>query len=139
MSLVLADQGAGLMLNMILNASPATMSTKLHLFCNNLTPTHNSSIASFTEAQDGGYAVIPLPKGSWATSGDPKEAAYAQQTFTFTGPLTTNGTIYGYYMTNYDSSILLWAELFGSTFTPANNGDQLKVTPKLQLSKGTPS
>jgi len=41
-------------------------------------------------------------------------------------------------ITNADGT-LIWAEKLGSTFTPANNGDTVKITPKIQASKGTPS
>ena len=86
-------------------------------------------------------AAISLANGSWTVTpaNDPSDSVYAEQTFTFTGPLTTNTTIYGYYLEDNDGStgVAVFAELLGTPFVPANNGDTLKLTVKFQLSKGT--
>jgi hypothetical protein len=113
----------------------------LKLFATSVTPTATSTAGSFTEAAGGGYAAItPLTNGSWTESnvGGIEQAIYAQQTFTFTGALTTNPVIYGYYIVDADG-VLVTAQLLDAPFTPANNGDNVKVTPKVQLSHGTPS
>jgi hypothetical protein len=142
MSLVLADIGADAILAAYFNNSfpAANKHLTLKLFATNVAPADTSASASFTEAAGGGYASITLSSGSWtvAAANDPSDAVYAEQTFTFTGALTTNGTIYGYYVVNAENT-LIWAEALSATFTPANNGDTLKITPKFQLSKGTPS
>jgi hypothetical protein len=140
MALVLADVGADLILNTFFNAT-AQQNLKLKLFATDVTPADTDTHATYTEASGGGYAAKTLTNASWTVSSanDPSDAVYAEQTFTFTGALTTNGTIYGYYVTNNAGDCLVYAERFASSFTPANNGDQLKLTPKFQLSKGTPS
>jgi hypothetical protein len=140
MALVLADVGADLILGTFFN-STAQQNLKLKLYATDVTPADTDTHASYTEATGGDYAAKTLTNNSWTiTSGnDPSDAVYAEQTWTFTGALTTNGTIYGYYVTNNAENVLVYAERFASTFTPANNGDQLKLTPKFQLSKGTPS
>ena len=58
---------------------------------------------------------------------------YAQQTFTFTGALTGNATIYGYYLVGSIDGVIRWAELLAAPFTPASNGDAVNVTPRLEL------
>lgn len=141
MALVLADVGADQILKAYFNNSwPASKNLKLRLYTNNYTPVDTSVVGSFTEMSGAGYAAISLTNGSWTVTvgNDPSDAVYAEQTFTFTG---SGSTIYGYYIEDNDGSTgtLVWAELFGSTYTPANNGDTLKVTPKFQLSKGTPA
>lgn len=141
MALVLADVGADQILKAYFNNSwPASKNLKLRLYTNNYTPVDTSVVGSFTEMSGAGYAPISLTNGSWTVTvgNDPSDAVYAEQTFTFTG---SGSTIYGYYIEDNDGSTgtLVWAELFGSTYTPANNGDTLKVTPKFQLSKGTPA
>lgn len=140
MALVLTDLGADLILNTFFN-STAQQNLKLKLFVTDVTPTDTTVVGDLTEASGGGYAAKTLTNGSWtvASANDPSDAVYAEQTWTFTGPLTTNPTIYGYYVTDNAETTLIYAEKFGTTFTPANNGDQLKLTPKFQLSKGTPS
>lgn len=143
MALVLADGGADIILNAYFNNSwDASKNLVVKLYTNNYTPVQTSTTASFTEATGGGYSSIALTNGSWTVSvgNDPSDAVYAQQTFTFTGALTTNPTVYGYYVVaNNGSGNLVWAELFGTSFTPANNGDTIKITPKFQLSSGTPA
>lgn len=106
----------------------------LKLYTNNYDPVVGSTNANFTEATGGGYAAITLTGGSWTIgtdgSGNP-QASYAQQTFTFTGALTTNPNIYGYYIT--DGTTVVAAEKFGTARTPANNGDAEKITPIIKL------
>jgi hypothetical protein len=141
MPMTLADVGADQSLKAYFhNSWPASKNLKLRLYTNNYTPVDTSVIGSFTEMSGAGYAPITLTNGSWTVTvgNDPSDAVYAEQTFTFTG---AGSQIYGYYIEDNDGSsgTLVFAELFGTPFTPANNGDTLKVTPKFQLSKGTPS
>lgn len=104
-----------------------------HFFTNNITPSDTDTAATYTEATGGGYAAITMTGASWTvTSANPAVASYAQQTWTFTGALTTNPTIYGYYVTRATSLDLLFAETF-TAFTPANNGDNIKVTPQITV------
>lgn len=140
MALVLADVGADLILNTFFNAT-AQQNLLLKLYATDVTPADTDTVATYTEADGGGYAAKTLTNGSWTVAGanDPSDAVYAQQTWTFTGALTTNATVYGYFVTDAAGTTLVYAEKFGTSFTPANNGDQLKLTPQFQLSKGTPS
>lgn len=137
--LVLTDLGADEILKTYFNNTRPTggNNLSLRLFCNDVTPAQTG--VSYTQAAGGGYAAITLTNGSWTVTpaNDPSDAVYAQQTFTFTGALTTNLTVYGYYVTDADGTIL-WAERLTVPFTPANNGDNIKITPKFQMSSGTP-
>jgi hypothetical protein len=141
-ALVLSDVGADVVLKGFFNDSWASggRNLTLKLYCTNVTPADTNTAGSYTACTGGGYADKTLTNGSWtvSTGNDPSDATYAEQTFTFTGVLTTNTTIYGYYVLDADG-VLVWAELLGSTFTPANNGDNVKLTPRFQLSKGTPN
>jgi hypothetical protein len=140
MAIVLLDVGADEMLKTYFNnyRPGGGNNLTLKLFANNVTPAQTG--VSYTEAAGGGYASKTLTNGSWTidTGNDPSDAVYAQQTFTFTGALTTNPNVYGYYITDAAGTII-YAELLGSPFTPATNGDNLKITPKFQLSSGTPA
>src|SRR3990172_11252237 len=142
MALTLMDIGADEILKTYFNnARPAGGNNlTIKLFTNNVTPADTDTAGTYTEATGGGYAAKTITNGSWTgtVGNDPSDAAYAQQNSTFTGALTTNPTIYGYYVVDADGT-LLWAEKLAASFTPANNGDELKITPKFQLSKGTPS
>lgn len=142
MSLVVADIGCDeILLKFFNDDGPAGgHDLTIELFANNYTPIQTSTKAAFTAAAGGGYASKTLSNGSWTinSANDPSDAVYAEQVWTFTGALTTNPTIYGYYVYDADNT-LLWAERFAVSYTPANNGDQLKITPKFQMSSGTPA
>lgn len=142
-TLLLNDAGAEAILAAYFNNSFASnKNLALKLFCNNITPGDTDTTATYTEAAGGGYAAIVLANGSWTVSNVAgiEQAAYAQQTFTFTGPLTTNTTIYGYYVVdNASTPRVVYAQLLNAPMTPANNGDETVITPAFQLSKGTPS
>lgn len=142
MALTLFDIGADAILKRYFNSTTPAGGNNLtiRLFTNNLTPLDTHTAASFTEAAGGGYSAITVTNGSWVVTvgNDPSDATYAQQTWTFTGALTTNPTIYGYTVEDADG-VAIWGELFGTPFTPANNGDTLDIDPKFEASKGTPA
>lgn len=140
---MLANTGAVDILNAFFNnVFPTSKNLTLRLFTNNHSPASADTAASYTEAAGGGYAAITLTNGSWVQSltNSIEQVAYAQQTFGFTGALTTNPIVYGYYITDGSASpALVAAGLLLAPFTPANNGDQIQVTPVIQLSHGTPA
>ena len=130
MALVVPNVGEGRALNNFLN-KVAPQDQTLKLFATNVTPAETDTTGSYTEATGGGYASKALTGASWTvTEGAPSDGTAAQQTWTFTGPLTTNPTVFGYFVIQTTSTILMWAEAFTS-FTPANNGDQILLTPKI--------
>ncbi len=123
MSLVLVNQGESRVLT---NFFADTMT--LRLFANNYTPIETTTEASVTEASGSGYSSKTLTGGSWTVSGTaPTQAAYATQTYTFTGAL---GNVYGYYVTRNSDSKLMFAERFSDgPYNIQNNGDTIDVTP----------
>lgn len=142
MALVLVDVGADAFLKARFNNvwPAADKNLQLRLFVNNIgVITDTTAIGELTEAVGGGYAAKTLVCGNWTIdpAHDPSDAIYEEQAFVFTGPLTTNTDIYGYYVTDSDG-VLQWAETI-PVFTPVSNGDQLAITVKFQLSKGTPT
>jgi hypothetical protein len=123
----------------------AVQNTLLKLFCTNITPDPNGGdvVATYdaAEATGGAYASKTLARGTWVVTpaDDPSDAIYPAQAFVFDGPLTTNPSIYGYYVTNAAGTVLLWAEKLAAVYTPTADGDTLSITPKLQISFGTPA
>lgn len=136
MALVFTDIGC----DKVLTTYTSNGNLTLRLYTNNYTPVDTSQNNMFTDAAGGGYAAITLDKNSWtvAANNDPSDAVYAEQTFTFTGNLTANAVVYGYFVTDA-ANAAIWAERFGNSFTPTNNGDTIKITPKIQMSNGTPA
>jgi hypothetical protein len=145
MTIILVDNGAAVILKAFFNNSwtdfGAGKGLVLRLYENNITPADTDTKATYTQATAPGYVEIGLSNGSWTQqqTSNIEEVVYAKQTFTFTG---AGNTIYGYYVVTdhgtEGSKKLVWAESF-APFTPTNNGDKIEITPKFQLSKGTPS
>ncbi len=134
---VLADVGADSILTAFFQGT-APGNLTLKLFCTNTTPADTDINTTYTECAGGGYAAKTLTQGSWTitTANDPSDAAYADQVFSFSGALTTNTTIYGYFI--LAGTTLIGSEQLTTAFTPAA-GYTLTITPKFKLSKGTPN
>jgi hypothetical protein len=131
MTLLVPNAGENIALSYLIGKTTTVRDLIYRLFATNVTPAETDTAGSYTEAAGGGYASKTLTGASWTvTNGAPTDASYAQQTWTFTGALTTNSTVYGYYVTRVTDADLVLAETFTS-FTPANNGDQILLTPHI--------
>ena len=108
----------------------------IRLYTNDYTPTTTSTVGNFTEAAGFGYTEVLLGEstGDWTidTSTNIASATHTEITWTFTGAL---GNVYGYYIIQEDSpEPLLGAERFSNgPYNIQNDGDEIKVTPKLTL------
>lgn len=105
--------------------------SKLKLYGSNTTWSETSTVASATECTTGGYAQKTLTT-TWTITtpgGGTSQAAFAQQTYTF----TSGCTAYGYIVTNSAASVLLFAEAFtdGPYVIPSGGGTIL-VTPIIE-------
>ncbi|MGH7261470.1 MAG: hypothetical protein ACREI9_12450 [Nitrospiraceae bacterium] len=129
MALLIPNAAEDVALQNFLNKT-APQTCVLKLFTNNVTPAETDTEASYTEAAGFGYAAVTLTPASWTiTPGAPTEAAYPEQIFTFTGNL---GNVYGYYVVETTSGKIKWAERFSDgPYNIVNNGDQIKITPKI--------
>lgn len=131
MTLLVPNVGENIALSYLVGKTTTVRDLIYGLFATNVTPAETDTAASYTAAAGGGYAAKTLTGASWTiTNGAPTSAAYAQQTWTFTGALTTNATVYGYFVIRVTDVDLVLAETFTS-FTPANNGDQILLTPQI--------
>lgn len=123
---VYPNAGEDLALKALVNHT-AGQNLVLKLYTNNITPAETDTAATYTEAAGNGYSAITLTGSSWSISGG--SGSYAQQTFSFTGAL---GNVYGYFLVQATSGILVAAERFsGAPLNIANNGDQIKITPTI--------
>lgn len=131
MTIMVPNNGEKIILEYLVNKNGNTENLIYGLFCNNITPAETDTLATYTEAVGGGYAGKNLAGATWTiTQGNPSSAAYPQQTWTFTGVLTTNTTVYGYFAKRAATGDLVLAETFAS-FTPAANGDNIALTPSI--------
>lgn len=133
MTLLVPNNGEGDALAAIVGKAAAE-NLKLRLYQNNITPAETDTAATYTVATFTGYADITLTAASWTvTEGAPSDASYAQQTFTSSADQSSQ-SIYGYYFTRVTSGRIAWAERFpAGPYAIANNGDNIKVTPKFTL------
>ena len=131
MPLVVPNSAEQDMLEAFLNKT-APENLVLKLFTNNVTPGETDTAGTYTEASGSGYASIALTAASWTvTPGAPTQAAYPQQTFTFSGAL---GNVYGYFIVGATSGKIKFAERFTSApYNIANVGDQIKVSLQITL------
>jgi hypothetical protein len=131
MTLLVPNVGENITLSYLVGKTTTVRNLIYGLFATNVTPAETDTAGSYTEAAGGGYAAKTLTGASWViTNGAPTSADFAQQTWTFTGALTTNPTVFGYFVIRATDVDLVLAETFTS-FTPANNGDQILLTPKI--------
>lgn len=131
MTLLVPNTGEVIALSLLVNKITTPEDLKYCLFATNITPAETDTSATYTLAAGGGYVDKTLTGASWTvTGGAPSSAAYAAQTWTFSGALTTNATIYGYIAKRATTGDLVLAETFAS-FTPAASGDSLILTPTI--------
>ena len=129
MALNVPDVGENAILEMIVNKT-APQNPVLKLYKNNITPSDTDTGATYTEATFGGYAAITLTGASWNSAASGSISYGSQQTFTCNATATDD--IYGYYVVQTTSGILLWSERDASApFAVRNSGDAVKITPSL--------
>jgi len=107
----------------------------LKLFTNDIIPADTDVAATYTEMATLGYEAKSLVKGSWtiAQNGGVAEASQAAQTWTFSAG--TAVTVFGYFVVDTTTGVLLWAERFVAGKVVQYAGDQIIITPKITLSK----
>jgi hypothetical protein len=136
MSLVLPSASEATALNFLLGVTtPGNQILKL--FTNNIAPADTDVAATYTEMGTLGYAAKSLVKGSWVTTaggtGAVASSAYAQQTWTFSAGVAV--TVYGYFVVDTTTGLLLWSEAFATPKVVQNAGDQILITPTITLSR----
>jgi len=105
----------------------------LRLYSNSRSPLETDGMGSYSDLPNSyGYAGKVCSGGLWTvTSGNPSQAAFAEQTWTFTGSV---GPVAGYYVVNSTAAVMLWSEQFtGGPYNIVNSGDQIKLTPTIQF------
>lgn len=129
MALLVPTVGSNVILEIIVNKT-AAQNLVAKLYKNNITPADTDTAGTYTEATFGGYAAITLTGVSWGTASAESIAYGSQQTWTCNAVATDD--IYGYYIIQTTSGILMWAERDASApFEVRNSGDAIKLTPTI--------
>lgn len=137
---ILTDAGAEVILKRYFKGTSPVGGTNLtvKLFTNDITPTEASVAGDFTEAVGGGYTANAITEASAAVSvvTGVAQTVFTDLSFVFTGPLTTNPSVYGYFVVDADG-VLIWADRATGPYTPASDGDLFVVRPTFKLNTGT--
>ncbi len=132
MALNFPDVGENLALEMIVNKT-AAQNLSLRLYLTNITPSDTDTATTYSanEASFTGYSAITLTGASWGTAASGAITYGSQQTFTCSGTGATQN-VYGYFVTQVTSGILLYSEKDASAPAPiTNSGDKLLITPTI--------
>lgn len=130
MALNFPDVGENLALEMIVNKT-APQNLVLKLYSNNITPADTDTAATYTENTFAGYAAITLTGASWGSASAGSIAYGSQQTFTRSSTGTSEN-VYGYFVIQVTSTVLLYSERDGAApFAITNNGDNVRLTPTI--------
>jgi len=129
MALLIPDAGEIQVLTMALQKATVEAQT-LKLYVNDKTPAEGDTAASYTEMSTHGYAAKTLNRADWTVSSAAgiTTASQPQQTWTFTAAAAV--TVYGYFIIEATSGVILWSERFEASQVIENDGDQIKVTAK---------
>lgn len=129
MALNVPDVGENRILEMVVNKT-APQDLSLRLFINNITPADTDTAGTYTVATFPGYANISIPGTSWNNAAAGSIVYSAQQAFTCSGVSTDD--VYGYYVVQSVSGVLMWSERDGAApFAVRNSGDEVRLTPAL--------
>lgn len=115
-------------------ATPANQLLKL--FTNNVTPALAHVAADYTEmtsGQNSAYSAKTLNKASWTVTFGGSTGSAVQSTQTWTFAAGTPTTVYGYFITDSGSGLLLWAETFTIPKVVQFAGDQIIIIPTITL------
>jgi len=138
MALLFPNQGEAIVADLLLGMGTYTaQNLYLRLYNNNYTPVDGSTEANFTEATFTGYAQIELLAASWViTPGAPTLASYAEQLWTCSVAPSPTEQVYGYWVVQKTSGLLVWAERFSDGPYPVSKiGDKIYVTPTFNIKK----
>lgn len=132
MPLNVPDVGENLILGMITNRS-APENLVLRLFQSNTTPADTDTAVTYTESNFTGYANITMTGASWNAPASGSITNGTQRVFTCSG--AASQSVYGYYVTQVTSGILIWSERDAlAPFAIANSGDEVRLTPVITAS-----
>lgn len=129
MALNVPDVGENKILEAVVNKT-APENLVLRLYQNNITPSDTDTAATYTEATFTGYSAITLTGANWNAASAGSITFNAQQTFTCSG--ASSNSIYGYYVTQVTSGVLIWSERdVSAPFSITTSGDAVKLTPTI--------
>lgn len=136
MALLVPDVGEVELLKRLLYGNAGRENWTLKLYKNNVTPAEGDTAATYTEADFTGYTSKTLTStqsaSTWAVPSTTSGTTSSQYGTAQTWNASPAQTVYGYFVVGASSTILLFAEVFG-TAKNLVSGDTLTVTPRFEL------
>lgn len=124
---VAKQRGLGLILGV--GTLPSAL---VHLYVTNVTPTDASSAGSFVECTATSYSSLAILPANWTLSTVSDVATAVSPTLTFT--ISSNQTVYGYYITDSNNGdLLIGAELFANSIAYQAPSIYIDLTITVQL------
>lgn len=106
---------------------------KLRLYSNNRTPSSTDTISDYTEVSAAGYAEKTFTGDDWTIEIDELTdnyvAALDDQTFT----MTETATVYGYFITSEDDTLILAERFPTAPQVLDSDGGNIIITPQIGL------
>lgn len=101
------------------------------LFVTTATITCETVIGDLTECTAPGYSRQSASAGGWTGSTSTCVATYTHPdlTFSMTGPGSPGQTIYGHFAWDSANSVLLWVQLWASTFVLPSGSSAVILSP----------
>lgn len=128
-SAVLTYAGAEYLLQVQLGIISLRVNFFLRLFVNEWFPARNDNLSDYVECTLPGYAYEEMLPHNWSQQPSPPEATYTYATVTFTFNANAGGvTLYGFYLTNADGGVLVWAEAFQEPLSVPSMGTTLPLS-----------
>lgn len=131
MAAIVVNTGREVTLNYVVGADSTTEGLTLHYYVNAASVGAALTIGALTECTEAGYSSLALTTNNWTTVGGTTTYG-TQQTTTFSGSPGTQ-TVYGYYYTLTTGGTLFAVEELASPFDVRNNGDNINVTPEIDM------
>jgi hypothetical protein len=128
---------ASLMATLTSQIAVIATSCHVHLYSNNYTPTNQSAVSNFTEADFTGYAAIAttgFSTPSWQSQGAAVAWSEPMAIFNTASPYTVGQTIYGYWVDSGTMTpVLIGAERFTAPVSMIAVGNQIIVSAPLSV------
>lgn len=131
MAAIVVNGGREVTLNYVVGATQSVQGLTLHYYVNAATVSAALTVGNLTECTEAGYASVALTTNNWTTVGGTTTYG-TEQTTTFAGSPGTQ-TVYGYYYTRTTDGSLFAVEELGAPFAVQNNGDNIKMTPEIDM------
>lgn len=134
MALVVPNVGEGIWLKAVVNHTPP-QNLVLRLYQNDVDPQEADGAEDYEEADFTGYRPILLRGPDWVVEeGKPSSATMKRQVFTATEDRAEPQTIYGYFVTQVKSGLLVSAErLSNAPVAILFRNDTIAITLQLTL------